>query len=354
METTASKTDLRDLSINELEQFILSLGEKKFRARQIYKWLYQKRVDDFEQMSNMSKHVRQQLSACCSIQKPEPKYILESKYGDAVKFGFAFNNTSYIIESVLLFDDKRRTACVSSQIGCALGCSFCETAKLGFIRNLTQQEILAQLIGINDYLCSKSDKLVTNVVFMGMGEALSNFANFRKALEVIMHEDGFNLGGRRITVSTAGVIPSIERLINENLNVGLAISLNAWNDKLRDEVMPINKKYNIAQLVKIAKRYFEKTGRRVTFEYVVIDGITNTPGAKKSLSKLLSGFPCKINLIPLNTAGDIKENTVSEDKVLQFSQELHKLGLAATVRKSRGRDIMGACGQLTAYDATTV
>ncbi len=342
------KVRLKELSLAQIESFMQNMGLQKFRARQVFKWLYQKRVGSFDEMTNMSKDVRTMLHDNCSIGKLSPHYILESNIGDAVKFGFALDNSSHIIESVLLIDDKRRTACLSSQVGCGLGCSFCETGKLGFIRNLSQEEIIGQLIGIDDYLCSRGDKLVTNIVFMGMGEALSNFDRFRSSLDIIMSEDGFNIGARRITVSTAGVVPSIERLMKEDLTIGLAISLNAWNNELRDSYMPINRKYPIEELVEIAKRYFHKTGRRVTFEYVVIESVTDTLEAARALQTLLGSFPCKVNLIPLNSAGNINVRSPDDSVVDRFAVELHRRGLAATVRRSRGQDIMGACGQLTA------
>ena len=335
----------------QLEDFVLAMGEQKFRAKQIFKWVYQKRLPDFSDMTNMPKTLRSALAERADIDKLELRHILESSYGDAVKFGFLLTGSDYIAESVLLIDGDRRTACVSSQLGCGLGCAFCETAKLGFIRNLTQAEIVGQIIGINDYLAAKGDKLVTNVVFMGMGEALSNFDNFIASLGVIMHEDAFNIGARRITVSTAGVVPSIERLMKEDLTIGLAISLNAWNNEARGEYMPINRKYPIEDLTAIAKRYYNKTGRRVTFEYVLIDGVTDTLEAAGALQKLLGGFPCKINLIPVNPLGDNtaagKFKSPDDREVDRFSDELHARGLSATIRRSRGQDIMGACGQLT-------
>ncbi|KMQ52990.1 Ribosomal RNA large subunit methyltransferase N [Chitinispirillum alkaliphilum] len=344
------KTPLKNLTFGELENILLAEGEKKFRTTQVFKWLYQKRVDQFDQMTDMSKLLREKLEKKFSLSKLYPKYILESKFGDAVKFGFQLNDSPYIIESVLLSDDKRRTACISSQVGCALGCSFCETGKLGFIRNLTQGEIVGQIIGINDYLLSKSDRMVTNVVFMGMGEALSNFSNFTRSLSVLMGAEAFNIGGRRITVSTAGVVPSIERLIKEGLNIGLAISLNAWNNEIRSQFMPINRRFPIEQLVSVSKRYFQKTGRRVTFEYILIRDLTDTIQAASKLEKMLGGFPCKINLIPLNNTGLENFEPTADQKTIRFSEELHRRGLAATIRKSRGRDIMGACGQLTAFN----
>jgi len=346
-----SIVQLKNLTLPQLEDFVLSAGESKFRARQIFKWMYQKRLASFDDMTNMPKTLRAALSNKASINKLAPVRVLESAFGDAVKFGFApaepsSDNQPYLIESVLLIDGARRTVCVSSQLGCGLGCVFCATAKIGFVRNLTQAEIVGQLVGINDYLADKGDKCVTNVVFMGMGEALGNFENFRSALGVIMHEDAFNIGARRITVSTAGVIPYIEHLIGEDLSIGLAISLNAWNNAQRSAMMPINRTYPIEQLVDIAKRYYNKTGRRVTFEYVLIEGETDTDEAAEALQKLLGGFPCKINLIPINTAGSQKFAQPSSQKVDYFSDDLHRRGLSATIRRSRGQDISGACGQL--------
>lgn len=340
------KIRLKNLIPAKLISLITDCGEREFRARQIIKWLYQKRVDSFDLMNNIPKSTREKFTQTYDISKMLPVSAKMSHSGDAVKFGFSLIESPYIVESVLLFDDKRRTACISSQLGCGLGCIFCETGKMGFIRNLTLEEIIGQIIGINDFLEAKSDKLITNIVFMGMGEALSNFENFRASLEILMSEDAFNIGGRKITVSTAGVIPSIERLMAENLNVGLAISLNAYNNDQRSQLMPINLKYPIDELISIAKRYFEKTGRRVTFEYVIIDGKTNTFEAAVSLQKLLGGFPCKINLIPVNPSSKSLLKCPSEEAIDKFSYELHRRGLSATVRKSRGRDISGACGQL--------
>jgi 23S rRNA (adenine2503-C2)-methyltransferase len=345
--------NLKDLTLPQLEDFVLSLGEQRFRAKQIFKWMYQKRLPGFSEMTNMPKTLRASLSDRASIAKLPQVRALESAVGDAVKFAFALNcpdtgtDPGYAVESVLLIDGERRTACLSSQLGCGLGCAFCETAKLGFIRNLSPSEILGQLIGMNDYQAARGDKIVTNVVFMGMGEALSNYENFISALSIIMHEDAFNLGARRITVSTAGVVPHIERLMGEGLSIGLAISLNAWNDEMRGELMPINKRYPIAALVDAAKRYYNRTGRRVTFEYVLIEGKTDTAEAADALSRLLGGFPCKVNLIPVNPV-DPKMSPPGDGAVQRFADGLYGCGLAATVRKSRGRDVFGACGQLTA------
>ena len=337
---------LKNYSLDQIRQWVHDNGEPKFRAVQIIKWIYQKRVNNFDEMGNVSAALRKKCTDNFSIEKMKPVVILESESHDAVKFGFSLVESPHIAESVLLYDGERRTACISSQLGCGLGCVFCETGKMGFIRNLTQEEILGQLIGINDYCASKGDKLVTNIVFMGMGEALSNYDNFLSSLSIIMDEEAYNIGGRKITVSTAGVVPSIEKLMKEGLNIGLAISLNAFSNKQRAELMPINKRYPIEQLVAIAKRYFEKTGRRVTFEYVIIDGETNTPEAADALVRLLSGFPCKVNCIPINPSSGFLFKETPERVLQQFTDELTNRGLTATIRKSRGRDIGGACGQL--------
>jgi 23S rRNA (adenine2503-C2)-methyltransferase len=337
---------IKNYSLDQIRQWVVDNGEPKFRASQIIKWLYQKRINTFSEMSNISAAFRQKCAGFFTVEKMAPLVILESETGDAVKFGFRLIESSHIAESVLLIDGDRRTACVSSQLGCGLGCIFCETGKMGFIRNLTQEEILGQLIGINDYLVSRNDKVVTNIVFMGMGEALSNYDNFRSSLSIIMDDETFGIGGRKITVSTAGIVPSIERLMKEGLNIGLAISLNAYSNEQRTSLMPINRQYPIEQLVECAKRYFDVTGRRVTFEYVIIEGQTDTREAVDALVKYLSGFPCKVNCIPINPSGISSLKSPEDRAVERFADELNRRYVTATVRKSRGRDIAGACGQL--------
>lgn len=338
---------LKNLSVDELYAAVKVLGEPVFRARQILKWVYQKRVAVFDEMTTMSKTLRATLAQQFTVEKLELRKTVVSENRDAVKFTFRLCESSHSVECVLLYDGKRRTACLSSQLGCGLGCVFCATGQMGFIRNLTQEEILGQLIGINDYLVARGDKLVTNIVFMGMGEALSNFDVLRRVLHLIMHEDTFNIGGRRITVSTAGVVPSIDRLMKSDLNIGLAISLNAFSDEERSRLMPINRTYPIASLITAAREFYRKTGRRVTFEYVLIEGQTDTSEAAITLQRLLGGFPCKINLIPVNPGRGVEGiRPPSEKKLTRFADDLHRRGLSATVRKSRGRDISGACGQL--------
>jgi 23S rRNA (adenine2503-C2)-methyltransferase len=337
---------LKNLSLEQLEEQMDLCGEPPFRRSQLLKWMYQKRLDTFERMNNIPKKSAVFFKEKYSLAKLDAVYLLESKHKDAVKVGFAAPDKGGIIESVLLIDGDRRTACLSSQLGCALGCAFCETGRRGFVRNLGQEEIVGQLIGINDYCAGKADKLVTNIVFMGMGEALLNFDAFLSSLNIIMHDDAFNIGARRITVSTAGVVPAVERLMEQDLTIGLAISLNAFDNKQRDRIMPINKKYPIETLVHAAKQYEKKTGRPVTFEYVCIEGENDTPQAVRALVSLLKGIKCKINVIPINPAGGFSVRSPSVKRLKEFADALFNEGLAATVRKSRGRDISGACGQL--------
>ncbi len=344
---------VKNLTLDQLEEQIRLTGEPQFRRAQIMKWIYQKRLDSFEAMKNIPRKSQSLFSEKFALTKLARTCLIESKLKDAVKFGFATADKRGTIESVLLIDGERRTACLSSQLGCALGCTFCETGRMGFIRNLTQEEILGQLIGINDYCAGKNDKSVTNIVFMGMGEALLNFDAFLSSLRIIMHEDAFTIGARRITVSTAGVVPAVERLMEQDLTIGLAISLNAFDDKRRDQIMPINKKYPINTLIRTAMRYERKTGRPVTFEYVCSEGENDTPEAVRALVSLLHGVTCKINVIPVNPAGDFSAHSPSAKRLQDFADALFNGGLSATVRKSRGRDISGACGQLGKLSATS-
>jgi 23S rRNA (adenine2503-C2)-methyltransferase len=309
--------------------------------------VYQKRVDAFDGMANVSKDAKNLLSEKFTTEKLPVRAIVPSSEGDAVKFGFGVPDSAYLVESVLLIDGERRTACLSSQLGCGLGCVFCVTGGMGLVRNLSQSEILGQLIGINDYQISRGDRLVTNIVFMGMGEALSNFDTFLSSLHIINSADAFTIGTRRITVSTAGVIPSIRKLMHQDLPIGLAISLNAYNNEMRSRIMPINKEYPIEELVAIAGEYFEKTGRPVTFEYVLIEGENDSPLAVAALSSLLGKIVCKINVISLNPGRYGSTQNQSFRHVEQFVQSLYDSGLNATLRKSKGLDISGACGQLS-------
>ncbi|MBD3239255.1 MAG: 23S rRNA (adenine(2503)-C(2))-methyltransferase RlmN [Chitinivibrionales bacterium] len=343
----SDRTRLKNLPLDDASRGILALDEPRFRAQQVLGWVYRKRVSSFDEMRNVSKQTRAKLAERFTIDKLECPVRLVSSAGDAVKFGFRLVESDELVESVLLIDRKRRTACLSSQLGCGLGCTFCATGAMGFVRNLAQDEVVGQLIGINDYLAEQDDKPLTHVVFMGMGEALSNFDVFKSTCEIITAEVGFGLADRRITVSTAGVVPSIDRLIREGPPVNLAISLNTYSDELRSRTMPVNRTYPIAEVVAAGRRFVSATGRTLTFEYVVVEGENDTPGAVDALSRLLRGIPCKVNCIPLNPTSTGEGKSPPYERILQFVQALHERGITATARRSRGRDIDGACGQLS-------
>ena len=337
---------LTDLSIEGLGTMLAERGQPKFRVKQILAWLWPRRVASIDDMTDLSVAFRAALAEEFELGRLAVDSVLESEEGDAVKFGFKASD-GWIIESVLLLDGDRRSLCLSSQIGCGMGCVFCRTGKLGFIRNLSVGEILGQISAVNTWLADRGDeRLVGNLIFMGMGEALLNYRNFRDALEIIQHEHGFFIGGRRITVSTSGVVPAIRRFAAEGLNVGIAISLNS--DEKRSALMPVNRRWPIAELVDAARDFAALTKCDVTFEYVVIKGENDTDEAARAVISHLQGFYCKVNLIPLNPLGD--ERGLSAPimaAVDAFGLRLSKAGLTVTVRKSRGRDIDGACGQLT-------
>lgn len=337
---------LKNLAFNDVARMLQEMGEPRFRAKQVLNWVYRKRLDAFEDMTNVSKASRQQLSERFSIDKLQCDGTLVSSRGDAAKFAWRLVESDDTVESVLLYDRQRRTACVSSQLGCGLGCTFCATGTMGLVRNLALDEVTGQLIGLNDYLVAQGDKTLTHVVFMGMGEALANFDVFCAACEVIHAEEGLGLAYRRITVSTAGVVPAIDRLIREGPPVNLAISLNTFSDELRSRYMPVNDRYPIAEVIAAGRRFVEASERTLTFEYVVNHGENDTPQAVESLAAILRGIRCKVNCIPLNPTSTGVGASPDHDTVLRFVQALHQRGVTATARRSRGRDIDGACGQL--------
>lgn len=343
----AAVQHIRDLGGVALESELVAAGEPRFRARQVLQWVWCKRAGSFDDMTNVSKATRARLAERYSIEKMKVERLLESQAGDAVKFGLRLLHSADTVECVLLIDRQRRTACLSTQLGCALGCTFCATGAMGFVRDLTLAEVLGQMVAINDFLAGRGDKPVTNVVFMGMGEALFNYETFRDACAIINDEAGFGLALRRITVSTAGVVPSIERLTNEGPQVHLAVSLNHYDDAARSRIMPINRRYPIAEVVSAARRYADVTGCGLTFEYVVVRGETDTPAAVKALARILNGVPCKVNCIPLNPTSTGTGTAPDYEDVLKFVQTLHDHGITATARRSRGLDIDGACGQLS-------
>lgn len=341
----AQRVDLKGLLPSEMEAFIGQFGQARYRSQQILDWIHDKGVEQIGEMTNLSKPFREELDKSAYISRLREVARRESQTGQAVKFLFELP-TGERVESVLIIDGTRRTVCLSSQVGCPLDCKFCATGRMGLLRNLSAGQILDQLLQVEAYARGRGER-VTNVVMMGMGEPLLNYEAVSRALKLMRLETGLGLGGRRITVSTAGYVPGIRKLAREDLNVGLAISLNATTDEIREKIMPINRRFKIADLLEAAAEFFELRGRRVTFEYVLMAGLTDADADAERLVALTTGFPCKINLIPYNELGEDSEfRRPSNNRLRHFYSLLEERGAAFTIRESRGRDIDAACGQL--------
>jgi len=325
------------------ESLVKSFEEKKlkkFRVSQVFDWIYSKNEYDFENMTNLSKELRSKLVAEYKIDIPELVERKLSKRDGTQKFLFSLDDAN-TIESVLLFHGKRVTACISSQVGCAMGCKFCATGKSGFVRNLTVGEIIGQILAMQKI----SEERVGNIVFMGMGEPLLNFENVKQSISHFNSDKMFNIGIRRISVSTCGIVPMIERMAAEIPEVTLSISLHAYDNYTRDALMPVNKKYSVEELIQSVKNYQEITGNRVTFEYILIDGINDSKNDAKALAKLLKGIKSNVNVIPVNPV-DEEFKRPDKDKTKQFVELMNGLGIETVERIEKGSDIDGACGQL--------
>lgn len=335
--------DLLGMTLEEIEEFIQGLGKERYRARQLFRWIYKKGVYNFGVMTDLSKSFREELARMARIWAPVEVHRAASEDG-VVKFLFRLEDGAHI-ESVLIRDDDRRTVCLSSQVGCPLGCRFCATGRMGFARNLAAGEIVGQLLHIRKVLWEEGEDL-TNVVLMGMGEPLLNYDQVLKVVRLIRHEMGIALGARRITLSTVGIVPGIERLAGEGIPLGLAISLNAPDDAIRSELMPINCEYPLRILLRAAKDFARTCKRRITFEYVLIHGVNDRLRDARQLADLLQGIPCKVNLIPYNPIPNAPFRRPPLDRALRFQEVLLSSHYTATLRDSRGRDIQAACGQL--------
>ncbi len=345
MKITAAqqKIRLKALSQKGLEDFFTTIGEKPFRARQIMQWLYRHRVDRFDAMKNISAELRSKLDGMADISKLPVKACQKTKDDSAIKIALGLlDGPGEVIECVVLDDGDHRTACLSSQLGCKYGCAYCTTAMMGFHRNLSQLEIVEQLIALQD---ASSDR-ISNIVFMGMGEPLDNLETVLAAIDIFQSDYGFVIGGRKITISTCGLVPKIRDLADKETNLGLAISLNAPNDEIRSRLIPINRKYPIEQLLGAAKYYFEKSGRRVTFEYVLIEGVNSSDENLRELQDKLSGFPCKLNLIVFNAKPGSELRGPSPVRIRRILEMLGSSPFTVTLRKSLGTEISAACGQL--------
>lgn len=340
------KINLLNFDRQGLEAFFTGMGEKAFRAPQVLKWLYQFGVDDFDAMSNLSKTLREQLKQQAEISLPE--IVTEQHSDDGTIKWLLRLDSGNCIETVYIPEDKRGTLCISSQVGCALECSFCSTAQQGFNRNLTTAEIIGQVWIANRSLkcIPREERVISNIVLMGMGEPLLNFDNVVRAMNIMLDDNAYGLSKRRVTISTSGVVPALERL-KELSDVSLAVSLHATNDELRNELVPINKKYPIKELLEACSKYIAgETKRKVTIEYVMLDGVNDKPEHARQLIKLLKTLPSKINLIPFNPFPNSGYATSTPEAVERFRNILVKAGLVTTVRKTRGDDIDAACGQL--------
>ncbi|UTA49178.1 23S rRNA (adenine(2503)-C(2))-methyltransferase RlmN [Simiduia sp. 21SJ11W-1] len=344
-----AKVNLLGLTQSKMEAFFESIGEKRFRAQQVLKWIHQLGVVNFEEMTNISKPLRTKLAEVAEVRFPEVLKQLDSADGTR-KFLIKVDGGS-AIETVFIPDGERGTLCVSSQIGCSLDCSFCATGKQGFNRDLSAAEIIAQVwIAANSFgqLCVGGPRKVTNVVLMGMGEPLLNFDNVVDAMHLMMHDNCYGISKRRVTLSTSGVVPALDKL-GEHTDACLAISLHAPNDALRNELVPINKKYPIAMLLESAQRYIEglpDSHRKITIEYTLIDQVNDRPEHAHELAELLRDVPVKINLIPFNPFSQSDYKRVSNNALRRFQNILIEAGFIATVRTTRGDDIDAACGQL--------
>jgi 23S rRNA (adenine2503-C2)-methyltransferase len=345
-ENPEPRVNLLGQSETALKDFFAGLNEKPFRARQILQWIHQRNVDAFDEMTDLSKNLREQLVQVASVQLP--KVISEQKSADGTVKWLFESGAGQAVETVFIPEPDRGTLCISSQVGCALDCAFCATGAQGFNRNLNVDEIIGQVTHANRNLPLRPSgrPAVTNVVFMGMGEPLANFRNVLQALELLLSDFAYGLSRRRITVSTSGVVPNIEKL-GDQQNVSLAVSLHAPNDELRDRLVPINRMHPISELLAACWRYAAKRANRfITFEYVMLRDVNDSLQHADELAELLSGHPAKVNLIPFNPFQGNEFQRSRSATIRDFQNRLRERGLVATTRKTRGDDIDAACGQL--------
>ena len=347
-ETNTKKINLMDLTRQQMREFFAELGEKPFRADQLVKWIYHFGEDNFDNMTNINKKLRGKLKAVAEIKAPE--VAVEQRSADGT-IKWAMQVGEQQVETVYIPEADRATLCVSSQVGCALACTFCSTAQQGFNRNLTVSEIIGQVWRASKIIGNfgvTGVRPITNVVMMGMGEPLLNVANVVPAMEIMLDDFAYGLSKRRVTLSTSGVVPALD-MLRDKIDVALAISLHAPNDELRDEIMPINKKYNIKMLMDSVHRYLEVSNAnhgKVTIEYVLLDHVNDGTEHAHQLAQVLKNTPCKINLIPWNPFPEAPYGKSSNSRVDRFQKTLMEYGFTVIVRKTRGDDIDAACGQL--------
>jgi 23S rRNA (adenine2503-C2)-methyltransferase len=353
---TANRVNLLGLTRSELEAFIAEMGEKPFRARQLMKWLYKRAISDFDEMTDLAKAFRERLKLVAEVRLPEVKLRQHSTDGTRkwlLNVDRGVSSAPQAIEMVYIPEPGRGTLCISSQVGCAMDCSFCSTAQQGFNSNLTAAEIVGQvwlanreIRGDQPVSTDTSERLITNVVFMGMGEPLANYRHVVPAAEILMDDLGFDISRRRVTVSTSGLVPQMRKLAEET-NCALAVSLHAPNDALRDQLVPINRKHNITELLDACWYYLQRqNARSITFEYVMLDGINDQLEHARELVTLLKHKPAKVNLIPFNPFPETRYQRSPVVVISRFRDHLNANGVITTTRRTRGDDIDAACGQL--------
>ena len=330
-----------DYTLLELEDYFVGIGEKKFRAIQVYDFLYKKRIYDPFLMSNLSKKMQEYLSQNFDFSRI--KFLLKQSDVGVSKYLFEMNDGERI-ETVLMEHDYGLSVCVSSQVGCNMGCKFCESGRLKKVRNLQAYEIIQQILYIEEDI----GKRITHVVVMGIGEPMDNYDNVMRFIKILNEPKGIGLGSRHITVSTCGIVPGIEKFMNEDGQVNLAISLHAPNDELRKKIMPIAQAYSLSELMDVIQKYIQKTNRRVTMEYIMLDSVNDTDKCALELSKLLKGMNCYVNLIPYNETENISFRRSKSSQIMRFYDILKKNGISVTIRREFGSNVDAACGQLRA------
>lgn len=333
--------DIKSLYLEELEQALGAMGQKAFRAKQVYQWMHQKLVTDFDEMSNLSKDLRETLKEQCTLTALKPVDVKISQVDGTRKYLFALAD-GHVIESVWMQYHHGNSVCISSQVGCRMGCRFCASTLDGLERNLTASEMLDQVYRIQ----ALTGERVSNIVIMGSGEPMDNYDNFVRFVRMVSEEHGLHISQRNITVSTCGIVPGIQKLAEENLQITLALSLHAPNDEVRKTLMPIARSYQLADILAACREYYEKTGRRLTFEYSLVSGVNDNLEEAKALAVLLKGMHGHVNLIPVNPIKE-RDYVQSDTKAIQsFKNYLEKNEINVTIRREMGRDIGGACGQL--------
>lgn len=336
-----TNADLKSLDLEELTDVFYELGEKKYRALQTFKWIHEKMISSIDDITELPKELRDKLKSNYLFSQLEIVKRLDSKYDDTSKYLFKLEDGN-IIESVMMKYKHGTTLCLSTQVGCRMGCEFCASTKDGLVRNLLPGEILEQF-----YLIQKDQgEIISNIVLMGSGEPLDNYKNIIKFLKIIHHKEGQNLGYRHITISTCGIVPRIYDLAEEEIPINLSISLHSPFDEERKKIMPIAKKYSIEQIISACNHYINKTNRRITFEYTLISGVNDRISDASEIVKLLKGMLCHVNLIPLNNVKEFKYNKSDNKTVNNFKDFLTKNGISTTIRREMGADVNAACGQL--------